>query len=73
MDRHYADTVRLLLSRLARAQPDWSLLQCPHANQLPALRWKLANLDTFQTRRPQDFAAQADAIDSALAALPSRG
>ncbi|WP_278937935.1 nucleotidyl transferase AbiEii/AbiGii toxin family protein [Pseudomonas helleri] len=30
-----------------------------HAEQLPALRWKLANLVTFQKRRPDDFSAQA--------------
>ncbi|AHG63241.1 nucleotidyl transferase AbiEii/AbiGii toxin family protein [Advenella mimigardefordensis] len=54
------------LSGLARAQPDWSLLGCSHADQLPALRWKLANLATFQKRRPRDFAAQADALDSRL-------
>lgn len=57
---------RQFLSGLARAQPDWSLLQCPHADQLPALRWKLANLATFQKRRPRDFAAQADALDAEL-------
>lgn len=57
---------RLFLSGLARAQPDWSLLQCPYADQLPALRWKLANLATFQKRRPRDFAAQADALDARL-------
>ncbi|MDS1140799.1 nucleotidyl transferase AbiEii/AbiGii toxin family protein [Pusillimonas sp. SM2304] len=57
---------RQFLSGLARAQPDWSLLQCPHADQLPALRWKLANLATFQKRRPRDFAAQADALDAGL-------
>ncbi|MFT0533421.1 nucleotidyl transferase AbiEii/AbiGii toxin family protein [Castellaniella hirudinis] len=38
---------RQCLSGLARAKPDWSLLQCPHADQLPALRWKLANLASF--------------------------
>lgn len=54
------------LRGLARAQPDWSLLQCQHAEQLPALRWKLSNLETFQTRRPQDFVAQADALASAF-------
>ncbi|WP_368643954.1 nucleotidyl transferase AbiEii/AbiGii toxin family protein [Castellaniella ginsengisoli] len=57
---------RQFLSGLARAQPDWSLLQCPHADQLPALRWKLANLATFQKRRPIDFAVQADALDAGL-------
>lgn len=54
---------RQFLSGLARAQPDWSLLQCPHADQLPALRWKLANLAALQKRRPRDFSAQADALD----------
>ncbi|MBK9427184.1 MAG: nucleotidyl transferase AbiEii/AbiGii toxin family protein [Gammaproteobacteria bacterium] len=64
---------RQFLSGLTRAQPDWSLLQCPHADQLPALRWKLANLSTFQQRRPQDFVAQADALDAGLTTSPSRG
>lgn len=43
------------LSGLAHAEPDWSLVQCQHAAQLPALRWKLANLETFRKRRPYDF------------------
>ena len=54
------------LSGLARAQPDWSLLQCGHTAQLPALRWKLRNLENFRKQRPSDFAAQADALDAGL-------
>lgn len=42
---------RQFLTGLARAQPDWTLLQCPHAAELPALRWKLANLQTFGRHR----------------------
>jgi len=61
---------RQFLSGLARAQPDWSLLHCPHAEHLPALRWKLANLNTFQKRRSKDFMAQAEALDVALAVTP---
>lgn len=57
---------RQFLRGLARAQPDWSLLQCPHADQLPALRWKLANLATFRKRRPRDFGGQADMLDVGL-------
>src|SRR3546814_1876446 len=38
------------LSGLVRAEPDWSLVQCQHAAQLPALRWKLSNLETFRKR-----------------------
>ena len=51
---------------LAYAEPDWSLLQCGHAAELPALRWKLSNLETFSKRRPDDFAAQAKAIETCL-------
>ena len=71
LPRRLSDAHRQFLSELARAQPDWSLLQCPHADQLPALRWKLANLNTFQKRRPEDFIAQADALDAGLAAAAS--
>lgn len=57
---------RQFLRGLVRAEPDWSLLQCPHAAELPALRWKLSNLETFHKRRPEDFIAQADALDAGL-------
>ncbi len=50
---------RRFLAGLARAEPDWSLLRCEHAAELPALRWKLANLATFRDRRPADFERQA--------------
>ena len=55
---------RQFLAGLARAQPDWSLLQCPHAGNLPALRWKLANLQTFSKRRPGDFEDQAKVLET---------
>lgn len=54
------------LSGLVRAEPDWALLQCRHAAQLPALRWKLANLEAFRKKRPNDFFTQADALDAGL-------
>jgi hypothetical protein len=57
---------RQFLSGLVRAEPDWSLMQYPHAAELPALRWKLANLETFRKRRPADFQAQAEALDAGL-------
>ena len=57
---------REFLSGLTRARPDWALLQCAHASDLPALRWKLANLQTFQKRRPDDFERQAKALDARL-------
>jgi hypothetical protein len=42
------------------------LLQCPYAAELPALRWKLANLQTFRQRRPADFEKQASVLEAQL-------
>lgn len=57
------DIVRLLTERqrgfligLTEVKPDWSLLDCAHAESLPGLRWKLINLEKFQKSRPNDFA-----------------
>ncbi len=61
------DKHRTFLIGLARATPDWTLLDCPHVAELPALRWKLANLQTFQRRRPEDFEKQAAELEARLA------
>ena len=60
------DSQRQFLIGLARAEPDWSLLTCRHAQELPALRWKLSNLEMFRKKRPEDFEAQARALESGL-------
>ena len=46
---------RQFLLGFTRAEPDFSLLECRHASELPALRWKLQNLLTFHKKRPSDF------------------
>lgn len=66
LPRRLTEGHRQFLSGLVRAEPDWSLVLCPHAAELPALRWKLANLEAFRKRRPADFAAQANALDEGL-------
>jgi len=57
---------RDFLIGLAEANPDWSLLDCEHAESLPGLRWKLINLNKFQKNRPSDFARQAEALRTLL-------
>ena len=57
---------RKFLIGLARAKPEWGLLQCPHAKDLPALRWKLANLQIFRKRRESDFNLQAKILETKL-------
>jgi hypothetical protein len=66
LPQQLADKHKQFLGGLVRAEPDWSLLECSHARELPALRWKLTNLEAFRKRRPADFSAQADALLSGL-------
>ena len=57
---------RHFLIGLARVEPDWSLLACRHASELPALRWKLENLVRFRKQRPADFDRQAQHLERLL-------
>lgn len=57
---------RHFLISLSQAQPEWELLKCQHAADLPALRWKMENLQKFKKKRPEDFAAQARELEHRL-------
>lgn len=70
LPKRLTDGQRRFLVGLARAEPDWTLLRCAHAAELPALRWKLVNLETFRKRRRKDFDAQAGELERRLLATP---
>ena len=57
---------RDFLIGLAEASPDWTLLDCEHAESLPGLRWKLINLKKFQKNRPSNFERQAELLRTLL-------
>lgn len=61
---------RQFLRTLARAEPDWSLLEIPHLELLPAVRWKLQNLEKLARTNPAKLQAMSDALDERLQALP---
>lgn len=46
---------REFLRTLVRAQPDWSLLGVPHLQELPAIRWRLQNLEQLSRNQPDRF------------------
>ncbi len=50
---------RRFLISMAYAEPDWSLLPIRHAENLPALRWKVQNLRKLAAANPGKFRAQA--------------
>ena len=47
-----------LLSLVSNA-PDWMLLDIPHLKEMPAIRWKMANLDRLQRDNKLKFAEQS--------------
>lgn len=54
------------LLSLVRAEPDWSLLDCQHASELPGIQWKLLNLRKFRDQKPQGFAEQIRKMEQLL-------
>lgn len=57
---------RNFLVSLARNEPDWGQLGITHLAQLPAIRWKLQNLERLAQANPQKFEAQAAALEDKL-------
>jgi hypothetical protein len=53
---------RRFLIGLVRAEPDWSLMACPHLKDMPAIRWKLENLAKLKKSNAKKFAAQTDEL-----------
>lgn len=58
---------RAFLISLVKALPDWSLLDIPHIEQLPAIQWKLQNLRRLKTIDPKKFASQSEQLEHLLA------
>ena len=63
------DAERGFLRSLARAEPDYALLDVPHVAELPALQWKVENLRKLASNNPTKLRAQADALDERLGTL----
>jgi hypothetical protein len=57
---------RQFLVSLASNAPEWTLLGIAHLEQLPAVRWKLRNIEQLAKTSPKKFAEQADALKRLL-------
>lgn len=57
---------RSFLMSMARADPDWALLPFAHASALPALRWKLLNLNKLKKNQTK-FRHQHDELKARFA------
>lgn len=61
-----ADAAKFLLS-LHDAEPDFSAIGLPQSAKLPAVRWKLKNLERLIEENPAKHAAQREALQRLLA------
>lgn len=59
------DERRFLLS-LVTAEPEWALLDIPHVEKLPGVRWKLQNLERLRKANARKFAEQSEALAQRL-------
>lgn len=60
---------REFLRTLVQAKPTWSLLEIPHLEELPAIRWRLQNLQQLQRDNPARWRALCDSLDQGLQTL----
>ena len=56
--------IAAFLSSLHDAEPDFDLIGLPHAETLPAVRWKLLNLERLKRDNPSKHAAQRSALEA---------
>lgn len=64
---------REFLLSLVQARPHWHLLPFAHIADLPAVRWKLQNLERLRASNKGKFAAQHHELQERLARLGSGG
>ena len=60
------ETSKLFLRSFHALRPDWNLISSPTIRNLPAIRWKLMNLERLQTENPEKYRAILQELDAAL-------
>ena len=60
---------REFLRTLVHVEPDWALLGIAHLKELPAIRWRLQNLEKLARTNPDRLRALADALAQRLGGL----
>ena len=56
------ETHRRFLLSFEMGEPDWSLLDAPTAKELPAVRWRMANLARLDRSRRRKLVARLEAV-----------
>lgn len=56
------DSHREFLLSLVKAEPAWELMPFAHLKEMPAIKWKLQNLNTLKSKKPEVFAQQYEML-----------
>lgn len=62
----FTDADRAFLLSFKNAEPEWSLFPHEKINDLPALRWKLSNIETLKAQNTNKHAEQLRALEERL-------
>ncbi|BCA80748.1 nucleotidyl transferase AbiEii/AbiGii toxin family protein [Desulfuromonas sp. AOP6] len=60
------DSERRFLHSVHRLEPDWDSLGIPNIESLPAIRWKLMNLEILKAKNPWKFNEMMGALEQCL-------
>jgi predicted nucleotidyltransferase component of viral defense system len=60
------ETSELFLRSFHTLRPDWDLINSSTIRSLPAIRWKLMNLERLQTENPGKYQTMLQELDAAL-------
>jgi hypothetical protein len=71
LPRSLTSDERQFLRSLASAEPRWELLDVEHAQQLPAIKWKVQNLQKLARENKANLHEQADALDRRFEGIKS--
>jgi predicted nucleotidyltransferase component of viral defense system len=66
MNSAWADSDRAFLLSFKRGEPDWVLLPLENLQRLPAVQWKLQNIQKLMKQNPDKHAEQLRALEDRL-------
>lgn len=69
LPRALTEAHRRFLMSLVAAEPDWALMPFAHLREMPAIRWKLKNLERLRSTNRPKFEAQIADLRSGLERL----
>jgi len=64
---HQDERSKQFLLSFHELKPDWSLIGTPDVSNLPAIRWKVMNLELLRTKQPEKYRAMINDLETLLA------